>query len=314
MCTYNGARFLSEQLESIAAQTRPPDELVVCDDTSNDETFEIARAFSGRVPFAVRLERNEKNLGSTKNFEKAINLCRGEIVALADQDDVWHPEKLVRTEDIFCRRPSVGLVFTDAEVVDEGLARLNIRLWNSERFTRAEQKTLSSGRGLKILLNHNVVTGSTMSFRSNLKGFVLPIPDLWVHDAWIALLVSATAEMAMIPEPLISYRKHPKQQIGPSNLTFAEQLTVARRTGFNEYMTQVNQYTLAIDRLRQFSDELSVRSAESQVRLKVKHLLARARMPRSRVLRVAAVLGEMASFRYRRFSRGWRSAAKDLAV
>src|SRR5690242_1846918 len=94
MCTFNGARFLPEQLESITAQTRLPDELVICDDRSADESLEIIRAFLDRPPFTVRLEINERNLGSTKNFEKAIGLCQGEIIALADQDDVWFPQKL----------------------------------------------------------------------------------------------------------------------------------------------------------------------------------------------------------------------------
>src|SRR5882724_11959920 len=89
MCTYNGAGFLSEQLESIAAQTRLPDELVICDDRSTDESVEIVRNFARHTPFSVRLEMNEENLGSTKNFEKSIGLCQGEIIALADQDDVW---------------------------------------------------------------------------------------------------------------------------------------------------------------------------------------------------------------------------------
>src|SRR6266849_5683432 len=117
MCTYNGARFLSEQLESIAAQTRVPDELVVCDDGSTDETVEIIKAFVERAPFAVRLEINANNLGSTKNFEKAIGLCQGEIIALADQDDVWYPKKLELLESVFLARPSVGAVFSDADVM-----------------------------------------------------------------------------------------------------------------------------------------------------------------------------------------------------
>ena len=89
MCTYNGARFLSEQLESIAVQTRLPDELIVCDDRSTDGSVEIIRNFALHAPFEIRLEINTNNLGSTKNFEKAIGLCKGEIIALADQDDVF---------------------------------------------------------------------------------------------------------------------------------------------------------------------------------------------------------------------------------
>ena len=89
MCTYNGSRHLSEQLESIGTQTRLPDELVICDDCSSDDTIRIIERFSASAPFAVRLEINTQNLGSTKNFEKAIRLCQGDLIALADQDDVW---------------------------------------------------------------------------------------------------------------------------------------------------------------------------------------------------------------------------------
>src|SRR5882762_9087557 len=94
MCTYNGARYLREQLDSIAAQTRPPSELIVCDDNSLDETREIVAGFAASAPFPVRLGVNEQNLGSIRNFERAIKLCEGDLIALSDQDDVWLPEKL----------------------------------------------------------------------------------------------------------------------------------------------------------------------------------------------------------------------------
>src|SRR5690349_20095217 len=119
MCTYNGARFLPEQLESIAAQTRLPGELVVCDDRSTDESAEIVRDFARRSPFSVRLEINQENLGSTKNFEKAIGLCQGEIIALADQDDVWHGQKLSCLAGVLENDDRIGAVFSDAELIEE---------------------------------------------------------------------------------------------------------------------------------------------------------------------------------------------------
>src|ERR687885_1327551 len=94
MCTYNGAAFLREQLQSLAAQARTPDELVVCDDASADATVRVVREFAAAAPFPVRLTVNERNLGSTKNFERAISLCAGDLVALSDQDDLWLPAKL----------------------------------------------------------------------------------------------------------------------------------------------------------------------------------------------------------------------------
>src|ERR1700704_2935070 len=105
LCMYNGADFLSEQLESIAAQTRLPDELVVCDDGSSDDSTDIVRNFAKNASFPVRLEVNEKNLGSTKNFEKAIGLCNGDIISLADQDDVWKLHKLAVLEAALKNHP-----------------------------------------------------------------------------------------------------------------------------------------------------------------------------------------------------------------
>ena len=90
LATYNGAVYLKEQLESIAAQTRTPDELVISDDQSTDDTLRVIEEFAATAGFPVRLSVNEANLGIAKNFEKAISLCRGDLIFLSDQDDVWH--------------------------------------------------------------------------------------------------------------------------------------------------------------------------------------------------------------------------------
>src|SRR5687768_17349654 len=94
MTTYNGASYLREQLDSILAQTRMPDEVIVCDDRSTDATPELLREYSARAPVPMTIVFNEQRLASTKNFEQAIRLCSGEIIALSDQDDVWYPHKL----------------------------------------------------------------------------------------------------------------------------------------------------------------------------------------------------------------------------
>ena len=105
MCTYNGEKYLHQQLASIAQQTRLPEEMVVCDDCSSDSTPEIIEEFARTVPFPVRFFRNPQNLGSTKNFEKAIGLCTGDMIALCDQDDIWMPEKLARQAEMMERDP-----------------------------------------------------------------------------------------------------------------------------------------------------------------------------------------------------------------
>ena len=219
MCTYNGAAYLPEQLDSLAAQTRPPNELVVCDDASDDDrTREIVKAFARRAKFRVRLYINHETLGSIKNFDRAIRHCHGNIILLCDQDDVWKANKLARIEEAFLSVPDVGLVFTDAEIVSENLERIAGSLWESASFPGESQELIKQSNFFQALLRGNVVTGATLAFRSTLRRLVLPIPDgtILQHDAWIALIVSAVAPVFFLTEPLIKYRQHAGQQIGVS--------------------------------------------------------------------------------------------------
>src|SRR6478672_9070821 len=133
LCTFNGAAHLPDQLGSIAAQRRLPDELVVRDDASSDGTCGVIRAFAARVPFPVRFEVNAHRLGSTRNFDRAIAACSGEIIALCDQDDIWRDDKLRLLERRF-QDDSIGLVFSDADIVDAALIPAGERLWPSVGF------------------------------------------------------------------------------------------------------------------------------------------------------------------------------------
>jgi len=138
LCTYNGEQYLKEQLESYAYQTQLPDELIVCDDGSTDSTIDIIREFADSASFSVKLYINEQNLGSTKNFEKAIRLCTGDIIFLSDQDDVWREDKISLMSQIFEECPGTGAIFTDADVVDSRLQFLGYRLWDPVRFNQTQ--------------------------------------------------------------------------------------------------------------------------------------------------------------------------------
>lgn len=312
MCTYNGARFLADQLESIATQTRLPDELIVCDDRSSDETVQIVKDFSHRAAFKVELVVNEQNLGSTKNFEKAISICRGEVIALADQDDIWYASKLERIEAVFTAKPSVGVVFSDADVVDENKTPLGRRLWQTVGLSAARRKRISIGQGAQVLLNHNVVTGATMAFRTKFRELVLPIPENWVHDGWIALLISVFADLALIQDPLIRYRKHAAQQIGPLDLSISKRIARAKRTGADEYFALAQQYGSVRERLIAAGDDPRIPAVILQIEKKIKHLRTRAQMVTPRFSRLPRICEELLSRRYHRYSEGWRSAAKDF--
>ena len=247
LASYNGERYIGQQLDSIARQTRLPDELVICDDASTDSTADIVREFARRAPFAVRFLQHQR-IGSTRNFELAIAECRGDIIFLCDQDDVWYPNKIKTIEAVFIDRPETGAVFTDADVVDENLQPLGSRLWKHFKFRPKEQAQVEAGDALSVLLRHPVATGATMAFRSSFRDFLLPMPPTW-HDAWIALLIGTTSHLIALPTPLIAYRQHGHNQVGIPRPGRNRDKTVAEIYG-----PRVLLYERARARLLEFAD------------------------------------------------------------
>lgn len=309
LCTYNGERFLQDQLASIREQTRLPDELIVCDDASTDGTVELLRSFCERMPFRSRIETSESNRGSTLNFARAIELCTGDVIALADQDDVWLPNKLAVLEFAFLHDPKIGFAFTDAQVVDEHLNPLGHTLWKAIEFGRVEQEQFRSGSAFEGLVRRYRVTGATMAFRSSYRGSILPIPPGWVHDAWIALLLSAVAPCGVIAEPLVQYRKHPDQQHGDKHRGVLGEFKAARGKGAEDFAAIATRYAEALERL---TAATGVRPHPlTLLGEKVEHCRHRAAM-RNGGWRLPRILAELRRGNYSRFSRGWKSAAQDL--
>lgn len=319
MCTYNGSQYLKSQLDSISAQTRPPDELVICDDASTDDTLCIIEKFAASVSFPVRVEVNSSTLGSTKNFEKVISLCNDGLIALADQDDVWLPRKLEILESEFRSQPNVGLIFSDADVVDEDLRPLDVRLWTAMGFDEKLRRKLKSNRGLDVLLTGWTVTGATMAFRSRFRTLALPIPDdlPLIHDGWIAALIASLAEVSFIQEPLIKYRQHHEQQIGVPRVQLSE-----KRKGVEKVRAAIsrsNPYGSVIliaervrSRLIEHANDFDGTNALGILEERIDHLLTRKNLPKSKLKRLPQVFRELVSKRYHLYSRGLQSAVKDL--
>ena len=134
LCTYNGSKFIEQQINSILNQTIKVDEIIVCDDTSSDATVSILKKLQVTHPCIVIIE-NEINLRSTKNFEKAIQLCSGDYIFLADQDDLWNTEKVAKTLAIFKENPTAEGVFTNADLIDDNGTKLSHKtIWDSVFF------------------------------------------------------------------------------------------------------------------------------------------------------------------------------------
>ena len=316
LCTYNGSSHLSEQLQSLSAQTRKPDELVVFDDASTDQSGEILRRFAVDAPFPVRLYINAETLGVSRNFSQAIEACDGEIIALCDQDDVWLPEKLSLIEAAFVREPKLGFVFTDAKICDEQFRLLDYRLWDSVVFTNRLRRQVRQGRAFEATVRYNFVTGATMAFASRYRPLVLPIDSNWVHDGWIALLISAVAPVAAMEEPTILYRQHASQSIGaPPPRSLYQQFLNVKKLKRDVFLDEARMFQAAQDRLMSIGPAagLAVDKAVLQLlREKIAHCLKRSAIRRGECGRVLPSLGEFLSFRYHRFSLGWKSLAQDL--
>ena len=320
MCTYNGAEFLPAQLASIAEQTRLPDEIVVCDDASTDETRRVLESFARTARIPVSLYFSDQNTGSLKNFERAIGLCTGDVIVLSDQDDVWRADKLQLLEQALREHPSAGLVFSDAELVDKNLNSLGRRMWDQVGFDAHKRKLIRTGKSLDVLITGWTVTGATMAFRSAYVKLALPIPSniAMIHDGWIALTVAAVADVVFIEEPLIKYRQHERQQIGAPDRRPVQ----SQATGLQAFETALRRRNSAADlhgilsvleeRLAATQNHFDCRRALAFVADYSLHLDVRANLPRKRLSRLPRILRELMTMRYHEYANGFKSAAKDL--
>lgn len=313
MCTYNGSRYVGEQLQSIASQTLLPCELVVCDDRSTDDTVCLLTAFASKAPFPVRLFLNDDRLGPAKNFEKAIQLCEGAIIALADQDDVWRPNKLAKFAEVLSQQPENVYAFSDAEMVDGDGASLGYKLWDTIGF-RKELGHFAGPGQLRILLRRNVITGAAMAFRSSFRETILPIPTGWMHDYWIVSLGSALFGGIPIPEILIDYRRHASQAVGWKGKTFLQVCRISLATRRQDSWKKLQQFRELQERLLSVPGFLERRPEYAcLIEEKEAHLLKRATIRSTKGLsRILKVVLEASTGRYRRFSNSWHSIVRDL--
>lgn len=317
LCTYNGARFLGEQLESIASQTVKPCELIACDDGSDDETISILRRFASSATFPVKLfEPENRRLGCTKNFERAIGLCTGQVICLADQDDIWESEKLMTLGSVFTTASIPGYVFSDAELIDEQGRRLGKRMWSSVGFHGGENGAFEKSSQVPVLLRRAVATGATMAFRAPLRDIVLPLSPHFVHDYWISLLSSCVGSHGVaISEPLIRYRRHGAQQIGPPDPSWLRKIDRARNRdiavyksrmlGCDELLERLHKATRAGYEFPSTHFQLVSQSLEHARRRVLAHS---ERGPK----RIGKVAREVFTGRYSRFSNSWASVVEDL--
>lgn len=213
MATYNGERFIREQLDSLAAQTRLPDELVVVDDCSTDQTREIVADFAGSAPFPVRAAVNPRNLGWSDNFLAAMSACDGDWIALCDQDDVWMPEKLAKIERNIVEnaaRQDVVLWAHSARVADEGLQPSHVV------YPSIPRRRITTGRRFPVAW---FLPGFSLVIRADLarrlcefaadRGPDQTAPGIrMAHDRYIFQMARSVGAIGLLPDVLVLYRRH----------------------------------------------------------------------------------------------------------
>jgi hypothetical protein len=229
LVTYNGAPYVEEQLASILDQSRPPDELVLRDDASSDDTVARARRLLAARSINATIVAARENGGVVANVEAALALATGELIFLADQDDAWHPTKIERMLPHFADG-RVDAVFSNGDVVDEAGRPLGYTLWDWCRFDAAEQVRFARGEALPVVLRRNVATGAALAFRSSFRDRALPLPRSCLHDEWLALLAAAGGGLALEPTCLIRYRQHGANQVGAARRSLRARMRDARRT------------------------------------------------------------------------------------
>lgn len=236
MATFNGEKYVRQQLESLAGQVFKPFELVICDDGSTDKTLDIILDFQKVSPFPVRLIRNEQTLGFSDNFLKCASLCDGDWISFCDQDDFWLPNKLRDVVSAIAERPEISLVLQSSHICD---ADLKLKDKNFPGFLRP------GIYGRQTQFGFWVWPGFLQSFRASLLRDLAslrrprsyyPAHSVMPHDKLICLLANAVGDIMVLNEPAAFYRRHPDAVTGTfSKVSVGAGINKAMSVGFAHY-------------------------------------------------------------------------------
>jgi glycosyltransferase involved in cell wall biosynthesis len=200
LASFNGGEFIKQQIESILPQLEEFDELIVRDDCSSDDTVDIIKSFQDP---RIRLYVSEKNIGCVKNFEMAIAMATGDIIFLADQDDIWEHDKILQLKNIFAKDSSLT-------GINHAVSLMNI----NGKIYKSCWKKLREGRKNTFLflikqLIKGQIQGCSLAFRADLKPYILPFPkNVVAHDSWIGIVSAVAGKIYFHNKPLVRYRRH----------------------------------------------------------------------------------------------------------
>lgn len=219
IATYNGEKYIAEQIISIVNQTLLPNKIVISDGGSSDATVEVCKKKIAMIKnIQCKIMKSTIQLDVTQNFQKALENCDCEYVFFADQDDLWLPNKI----EIFIQameETHSSFAFSNAEIVDHNLQKKDYSLWESIGYSQDDIIRVIDKNNIDYingLLNRNIVTGMCMCLRKDLIKQVLPFCENVLHDKWIAMVAALSTRTVAIDERLVLYRQHSGNVVGTS--------------------------------------------------------------------------------------------------
>jgi glycosyltransferase involved in cell wall biosynthesis len=239
---------------------------------------------------------NSAPLGVTANFEQAVKACSGELIALCDQDDVWHPDRLEKAATLFDADAGLLLAFGDARLIDDEGNDLGRSLFDRLEVSSSERSMVAGGEGFRVLIKRNLATGATVMFRRRLLDQALPFPPEWVHDEWLAIIAASFGGIELMQESLVDYRQHSSNVIGVRAPTFWYKFTRVIEAQGNRNARLAERARALVRRLEEFEGVVEPHDLDLAVG-KARAEAFRAALPSSRLLRIVPIL--------RAASRGW---------
>ena len=261
LATYNGEKYLKEQIDSILNQTYQNINLIISDDNSNDSTRKIIEEYK-KIDNRIKTYLQDKNLGYIKNFEFLLTKVESNYYMLSDQDDVWLPEKIEKSMKTL-KEKNADLVFGDLEVVDEKLNTIYPSFGDFMLLNRKISKYIDS---YKVNYLYNCVTGCTILSKKEFIKDILPLPNdskYVPHDYWMALMIALKGKLAYMPEKYIKYRQHGNNQIGTDKISHKfKKLDQVRELFINVKLGVFGTYVANTEKFPKKLQELNLKALE----------------------------------------------------
>jgi glycosyltransferase involved in cell wall biosynthesis len=322
MATFNGGPYLAAQLASMVEQDRLPDELVISDDGSCDETEQVVKEFAGTAPFPVIWLRNPGRRGYQRNVDFALAATIGDVILFADQDDVWLAQHISHLVTPFETDPRLMITAGDSRLMDATGALAECTVRETEDLTPARVKATNTARGasqFRAVLHRRAVCGHSMALRRRVLEVASPLPSSWMPDEWIFLIGAAMGRVRYVDDVISRFRRYSRLVPGTEYRRVAELLPgvgdVAEGGGFGTAsVEELVRWQNLLARLKYAGSMLPAADrVVADVTTKVRLIAFRDRVRQQPApVRAVRVLPWLLSGRYHRLGRGFRTCARDL--